>query len=489
MKVMLVAPNYPPEFAGGTEQVVVRLARGLADRGHEVTVFAGSRKRLPQTRLDREEHDGIVVWRSLRHDVYEDVIDIHDAECDEVWDRLLAEVRPDVVHVHHWANLSNALVAIAARRGIASVVSLHDFWATCSRFFRLPAGAEAFCEELERADVCVPCNTTDDPIERGEKEAALQMRKAALRQELGLATAWIVPGEGHRHRLARFEAFPTDAAEKVHVVAPATEIEGRWEPGDDDADRIVVAHWGNLSPVKGIEVLARACAKSRHAARLALRLIGRGSSDDWLLDLETMAGAARVEFVGAYDATNLAARLVGAHFACFPSLAHETHSLVVDEALALGLPMIVSDRGAMPERVGGRGLVVTAADDDALAEALDRLVAPDERRRLRDGAPAKIARIDDHVEATVSLYEEARSAADDLPAFVPDHGRERLAAIKRRHSEIRGFVRRMWAFSDDLDKALAGDVAALERVAAMRPDLARKIETMKRIDSDGSDVE
>ena len=46
-----------------------------------------------------------------------------------------------------------------------------------------------------------------------------------------------------------------------------------------------------------------------------------------------------------------------------PSLAPETQGLAAVEAMANGIPVIVSDRGALPETVGGAGLVLPLPDD------------------------------------------------------------------------------------------------------------------------------
>ena len=69
----------------------------------------------------------------------------------------------------------------------------------------------------------------------------------------------------------------------------------------------------------------------------------------------------------------------GLDLAVFPSLVPESYSMVLDEAVALGLPVVVSDAGALPERVGKGGMICAAGDARALAEALVTL----ERDRSR----------------------------------------------------------------------------------------------------------
>ena len=45
-----------------------------------------------------------------------------------------------------------------------------------------------------------------------------------------------------------------------------------------------------------------------------------------------------------------------------PSLVAETQGLVAVEAMANGIPVIASDRGALPETLGGAGIVLPLPD-------------------------------------------------------------------------------------------------------------------------------
>ena len=62
-----------------------------------------------------------------------------------------------------------------------------------------------------------------------------------------------------------------------------------------------------------------------------------------------------------------------------PSL-EEGFGLPALEAMAVGLPVIASRRGALPEVVGDAGILVDPFDDVAFAAAIDALLADPQRR-------------------------------------------------------------------------------------------------------------
>ena len=77
----------------------------------------------------------------------------------------------------------------------------------------------------------------------------------------------------------------------------------------------------------------------------------------------------------------LASVMAGATALCAPSR-HEGFGLTVLEAMASGVPVVVSDRGSLPELVGAAGVVVEPTPD-AVARALRELIdAPDAAHRL-----------------------------------------------------------------------------------------------------------
>jgi glycosyltransferase involved in cell wall biosynthesis len=90
----------------------------------------------------------------------------------------------------------------------------------------------------------------------------------------------------------------------------------------------------------------------------------------------------RVAWLGHQRDAELAGLMAEADAFCLPSLI-ESFGLTALEAMACGAPVVVSNRGALPEVVGDAGVVCDPAPP-ALADALRRILCePEPARRLR----------------------------------------------------------------------------------------------------------
>lgn len=176
--------------------------------------------------------------------------------------------------------------------------------------------------------------------------------------------------------LARRGAMATlvpsvDASERLPGSRPhpnwTTELPRRATGGERPSD---VGYLGRLSTDKGVDVLARAMGRVPGEARLILagdtRYVDAGSVatvDAAIADLG--ARAVRLGHVPPDDLF----RRVGV--VVFPSVWAEPFGLVVAEAMAVGIPFVISDAGALPEVAGpDHPWVARAGDADDLARAI-----------------------------------------------------------------------------------------------------------------------
>ena len=88
----------------------------------------------------------------------------------------------------------------------------------------------------------------------------------------------------------------------------------------------------------------------------------------------------RVSFTGKTSTGDLVRLYSESEIAVVPSV-YEGFGLPAAEAMACGVPVIASDGGALPEVVGDAGIVVPARDHDAIAGAVNALMADPARIR------------------------------------------------------------------------------------------------------------
>jgi glycosyltransferase involved in cell wall biosynthesis len=123
----------------------------------------------------------------------------------------------------------------------------------------------------------------------------------------------------------------------------------------------------------------------------------------------------RVAVIGRVDDAYLPALYAGAKAFLFPSL-FEGWGLPPLEAIAMGTPAVVSDRGALPEAVGEAGIVLPL-DEEGWVAAIDRLAnkeVPDGLRRIMEQRRDILFRHDDGplLDVLVEAVKETRQSSE-----------------------------------------------------------------------------
>lgn len=176
------------------------------------------------------------------------------------------------------------------------------------------------------------------------------------------------------------------------------------------ADAVVVGFTGNIRPVKGVEVLLESARMIPPDRRIHFLLVGEVRDADIRRQAEDPALRGRVHLAGfRKDAAALAGRC---DIYVMPSVAREGLPRSVIEAMAQGVPPIVSKVGGMPELVvdGQSGLVVPPRDPAALADAIVTLALDANRRRKLGLQARERIQTDFHVATTaarmIALYRD-----------------------------------------------------------------------------------
>ncbi|HET6601347.1 MAG TPA: glycosyltransferase, partial [Gaiella sp.] len=277
--------------------------------------------------------------------------------------RALRDARPEVVVVSGWSTFaSQATIAWCRRHGIPYVLL----------------------------------------VESNERDARPGWRRAVkgavVPTVIGGATEVFVVGTLGRESMRARGVDP----ERVSVVANTVDVERLAREAEELSDRrdalrgeiglgrddVAVLSVARLAPEKGLDTLVRA-VRAADDPRLVLLLAGSGPERERLASLADRLGV-RLVLLPDVPWARIAERYVVADVFALLSR-HEPWGVVVNEAAACGLPLVLSDRvGAAYDLLeDGRNGVLVAVDDAGAAGAAIRELAADPARRAARGAASR----------------------------------------------------------------------------------------------------
>ena len=359
--VALVNTLYHPDELGGAERSVRVLAQALQQQGQQVTVVrAGPDDRDYAvdgvTVLQRRTRNLYWFFDGQRHPAASRLawhaVDAFNPMQVDGLAQLFQQRQVDVVHTHNLLGLSVATWAAATRVRIPIVHTTRDYYLMCQRStMRKRAGA---CQRS-----CTRCRWFTWSRRR---------LSASVAPVVGVSDSILATHVGAGY-------FPNAARQVIynavgHMPAADHEGNGAVQAVTPGVQR-VVGYLGRLEEPKGIELLIDAwCLAARPG--WTLKIAGRGEPA-YEAHQRQLAGDLPIEFLGTVRADEF---LRGVDLLVVPSVWEEPMGRVVVESYLAGKPVIVTDRGGLPELVdeGLTGWTV-AAEVPQLAARLGAVLA------------------------------------------------------------------------------------------------------------------
>ena len=266
--------------------------------------------------------------------------------------RMLERRRPDAALI--FSDVGSEFALPACRElGIATVLSMVHGDVREER--------EVLRAEREHAPDFFPIYLGDGPVDEGEM-AWLHERRL---RDIALADRILVPSE---HIAGELEKHGTPR-ERIEVIPYAADTR-RFVPMARKTHRegsCTFLFAGGITQRKGIKYLLEAWRRARRPG-WRLQLLGALPCDPGPL----RPYLDEVELLGRVPHGDVTAVMAAADVFVFPSL-FEGSAVVTYEALACGLPSVVTPAAGSVARDGVEGLVVPSRDVEALAAAMERL--------------------------------------------------------------------------------------------------------------------
>ena len=459
MKIIVTVHQFLPDYSSGTEVIALGIARELQGRGHEVVVVTGYPDPRPlrdEERFDRYTYDGLRVER-FRHspDPMGDQSVVTELAYDNrlfarAFDRLLAEVEPDVVHFVHLARLSAALVGPCVERGIPTVFTATDFWPVCP-YSQLRLGGNELCagpdesalncirhfaENLTAHPVSIPAAVARAPdwlVGLGVRAAtsprlplaaprfftevrALVGRQQFLRRELNRIDRVLAPSRLMERKLVEGGID----ADRVSFLPYGIDAAGGERGAERGRERVLrLGFIGSVAEHKGVEVAVEALRLLPPALPVELSIYGAPGSHPtyqaYFAQIQALAERdPRIRLLPAFPNEEVRRVLDTIDALVVPSLWHENTPLVVYEAFAAGCPVIGSEVEGIAEIVGHEinGLLFAPGDSSGLAAAIRRLAENRGLLRTLASRTKPPLSVPDHVSRLVEIYEELAAARE-----------------------------------------------------------------------------
>jgi glycosyltransferase involved in cell wall biosynthesis len=407
MKILVVNKFYWPK--GGSERVLFDLADAYAAAGHQVIPFSmAAPENLPTPwaahfapGVRYEDARGFGALAAAARAVY-------SRPARRSLAALLAEVRPDVAHLHNFHHqLSPSIVDALREAGVPAVHTLHDYKVVCPNYLLYTEGAvcrRCLSGSFHHAVVhrCVRGSVAASAV------AALEMTIHRLRRTLERGIAHFVsPSRFLAERLVEAGT----PRERIRVVPNGVDPEA-FAAADGPGAGFLYA--GRLSREKGVGTLLDAIGKVTEAG---LAVLGTGPLEAELRAHAERVAPGRVEFTGFLPREELMVRLRAARAVVLPSEWYENAPLAALEAQACGVPVVAARIGGLPEivREGRSGLLFTPGSADDLAVQLGRLAhEPGLAERLGQGGRTVVGEeftLAGQAAAMLGLLEEVASSA------------------------------------------------------------------------------
>ncbi len=406
MKILQVSHGLPPKENAGVELYTLHLSKALTHLNHQVVLFCrGDDPDKEEFSTYEEAVQDLRVIRAVnrltRVDSPRVLYDNHFL--DKLFLNALEREKPDLVHFQHLFGLSAHLVRLAKREGVAVAFTLHDYFTFCHRIQLLKRDGQ-LCQGPRYGLECVSCLETGSPKDLRTK-MVLRLKDALPFPIIKWTKRFFVPPRYleqrgyeafHRYRYMYevFKACDLLLTPSRYVKDFFIRYYGSMEPKIEALplgilpfqrqalpskreEKIRFCYIGTVFFHKGLHILMDAF-RALPEGRAILTIYGTRASwnQDYYDQLERKSTGLEAYFRGSYQREDLPELLSEQDVIVLPSIWPETFSIVIREANMLGLPVIASRIGAIPEAVeeGINGYLFEPGNREDLQKCMLRFI-------------------------------------------------------------------------------------------------------------------
>jgi len=320
---------------------------------------------------------------------------------------ILAQINPDVIHVHRVYNLGALRACLDAR---PTVVTCHDYLYLCPAASFFHRRTKTICHR-QAGPACFAVTLVKHCLTPKPRYALAYYRRVKTFLQWRERFAKIIcPSESVRKRLLKV-GFPPEKAQTLPYFCPIKPLD---EPRPMPP-KPTILFMGRIRPIKGFDIFIDALSRIPEAQGILVGDI-TDNTQQLINNLSKRFGCpARLEVHPWASREQISEFFKSATLFVFPSIWPETLGIVGLEAMAHGVPVVASDVGGVRQWLqdGVNGVLVPPRNAIALADAIRRLLSsPNTLHSMGQNAIRTIKEgflLEQHVTKLLNLYEQAAS--------------------------------------------------------------------------------
>lgn len=448
MKILLIIHGFPPQQSAGSEIYTFMLANQLSKKD-DVTVLTRTNnlndEEYAVSKTSRGDFDLITINNTLKYRrCYTDKYINHQITA--IFNQILNELKPDVIHIGHLIGLSTTIVDEAKRHGIPIVYTLHDFWLICptGRFIR---DDSTICHEPSILE-CQKCLKPQLLVNQGANKL-IRFTKKVIGTSKGSTRLYGYLEKVYQYYANIFFNMRNNTFDREIIrrqknmlnlfdlvdifIAPSKFLLKKYTEFGLNENKVIyldygfnttpyknlkrkvsvnlrIGYIGTLIPPKGIHVLLKAFSKIK-ANNVELRIHGGFDHNNdeyksYSASIKELFKLDNVSWFGPYKNENITNILNEIDIIVVPSVWFENSPLVIHEAFMAKIPVFASRIGGMEELVqhGINGFLFELGNDDDLRLSIQKIInQPDLLEKFKSNIP-KVADIVDHAVDGRKIY-------------------------------------------------------------------------------------
>lgn len=379
MKICLISNLYPPTVMGGAELYVEKIANKLAeDKNNQIIVITANQKFSWQ--LEIEEKNNIRIYKIWPLNFYSlttkkkystflkmlwHLFDVWNIFSYFTVKKILRKENPEIVHTHNLAGLSFSVFDAIKSQKIKTIHTCHDYYLLCPyanlicpltnwRFKKIPP---FFCRWYRQTTRRVLKNKIDVVLTPSKFVMETHLKNGFFKN-----------------------------SKQVVLPLGINSINSQ-DAGNQSNKLFNILCVSQLAQHKGVDILLKAFKSLSSANCSKLEIVGTGTERK---NLEKLAeGNENIKFLGQLSYQEVQKKYQDVSLVVIPSLAPETFSLVMFEAMANGKLIIASKIGALDEYIKNHetGLLFETGSINNLKETLEKVInSPDLIKKIGQNA-------------------------------------------------------------------------------------------------------